>query len=66
MYIKYIFLDLLKKKKPNLTIQLVFVAEPEHLMPRYLKTFKIGGKWDSLCVILNSVFCLVSYFRKWG
>lgn len=53
-------------EKNNLTIQLVSVAEPEHLMPRYLKTLKIHGKWDSLFVILNSVFCLVSYFIKWG
>lgn len=64
MYIEYIFLDLLKKN--DLTLQLIFVAEPEHLMSRYLKTFEVGGKWDSLFVILNSVFCSVSYFIKWG
>lgn len=64
MYIKHIFLDLLEKR--IILLFSLFVAEPEHLMPRYLQTFKISGKWDSLFVILNSVFCLLSYFRKWG
>lgn len=66
MYIKYIFLDLLEYlKENNFTIQFLFIAEPEHLIPRCLKTFKIGEKRDSFFLILNFLFCLVSNFIKW-
>ena len=67
MNVYRIFLDLLEylKKNNNLAIQFVFIAQPEHLIPRCLKTFKIGEKWDFFFLILNSLFCLVSNFVKW-
>lgn len=40
----------------NLIIQLVFITEPEYLMARYLKTFKISEKWNYLFLIVNSLF----------
>lgn len=57
MYIEYVFLDLLKE---NLTIQLVFIAEPEYLMCRYLKT--LWDQWKMGFFNSHSKFCVLFDF----